>query len=69
MAQNHERGVREFSLASRIRSILHRTISATGSRKYIANQSEHHRTRTFDEELLVLLKLYELKFDEHHLWD
>ena len=36
---------------------------------YIANPPKHHRRRTFDEELLGLLKLYELEFDERHLWD
>ncbi len=35
----------------------------------IANQSEHHRRKTFQEELRALLKLYELEFDESHLWD
>jgi putative transposase len=36
---------------------------------YIANQPEHHRRKTFQEELSALLKLYELEFDERHLWD
>jgi REP element-mobilizing transposase RayT len=36
---------------------------------YIANQAEHHRQKTFEEELRALLKLYELQFDERHLWD
>jgi putative transposase len=36
---------------------------------YIANQQEHHRRETFQEELRALLELYELEFDEHHLWD
>ena len=35
---------------------------------YIAKQAEHHRKRTFEEELRALLKLYELEFDERYLW-
>ncbi len=40
-----------------------------GTIVYIANQPEHHRRKTFEEELRALLKLYELEFDERHLWD
>jgi hypothetical protein len=69
MAENQGRGVREFSLASRLRSILHRAIRLQEVLAYIANQPERHRRRTFDEELRALLKLYELEFDECHLWD
>jgi putative transposase len=36
---------------------------------YIAHQPEHHRRKTFEEELRALLKLYQLEFDERHLWD
>jgi putative transposase len=36
---------------------------------YIAQQPEHHRRKTFEEELRALLKLYQLEFDERHLWD
>jgi len=36
---------------------------------YIASQPEHYRRKTFEQELRALLKLYELEFDEHHLWD
>jgi REP element-mobilizing transposase RayT len=31
---------------------------------YIANQKEHHRRKTFQEELRVLLKKYEIEYDE-----
>jgi REP element-mobilizing transposase RayT len=36
---------------------------------YIANQSKHHRVRTFEEELRSFLKRYEVEFDERYLWD
>jgi putative transposase len=40
-----------------------------GARKYIASQKEHHKTVTFKEELLTMLKRAEIKYDENYLWD
>jgi putative transposase len=36
---------------------------------YIENQNEHHRDKKFEEELIELLKLYEVEYDERYLWD
>lgn len=36
---------------------------------YIANQQEHHRSRSFQEEYRQLLKDYEISFDERYLWE
>ncbi|MGJ8695680.1 MAG: IS200/IS605 family transposase [Verrucomicrobiaceae bacterium] len=36
---------------------------------YIANQEEHHRTKTFKEEYLTFLKRYRITYDEKYLWD
>ncbi len=38
-------------------------------RRYIANQREHHRARSFKDELLDLLKRGNVAFDETYLWD
>ncbi|MEO5803950.1 MAG: IS200/IS605 family transposase [Verrucomicrobiota bacterium] len=38
-------------------------------RAYIANQKEHHRTKTFQEEFRTFLKKYEVDFDERYVWD
>ena len=37
-------------------------------RTYIAQQEQHHRVRTFQEEFRSFLKRYELAFDEQYLW-
>jgi putative transposase len=37
--------------------------------KYIDNQEEHHRTKSFKEELLDFLDKYGIEFDEKYLWD
>jgi putative transposase len=37
--------------------------------KYVANQQEHHRTKTFQEEYREFLKRYGVAFDERYVWD
>lgn len=36
---------------------------------YIANQAEHHRVKSFQEELIEFLKGYDVEYDEKYLWD
>jgi REP element-mobilizing transposase RayT len=38
-------------------------------REYIANQEEHHRTETFQEEFRRLLEKYGVEYDERYVWD
>lgn len=38
-------------------------------RDYIANQREHHRTRTFQEEFRMFLERHGVEFDERYVWD
>lgn len=38
-------------------------------RDYVANQDEHHRSRTFQEELRALLVAHGVEFDERYVWD
>jgi REP-associated tyrosine transposase len=37
-------------------------------KKYIAGQKEHHRKRTFQEELIAFLEDYGTAYDEQYLW-
>ena len=37
--------------------------------KYIADQQEHHRVKTFQDEYRVFLKKRALEFDERYVWD
>jgi len=37
--------------------------------RYIENQEEHHRTKDFKEEYLVLLQTHGVKYDERYIWD
>jgi len=38
-------------------------------RRYIANQEEHHRLVTFEEEFRAFLHRYGVEYDERHVWD
>ncbi len=38
-------------------------------RTYVRNQEQHHRRRTFQEELRALLDKHGVEYDERYLWD
>jgi len=40
-----------------------------GLKQYLANQKEHHRKRTFQEELIQFLDDYGIEYDERYLWN
>jgi REP element-mobilizing transposase RayT len=37
--------------------------------RYIANQKEHHKKKSFQEEYRAFLKKYNIEFDERYVWD
>jgi len=37
-------------------------------KEYIANQVEHHRTKTFQEEYIAFLQKHGVEYDEKYLW-
>src|SRR5690606_9301299 len=37
--------------------------------RYIANQEEHHRRKTFKEEYIGFLKKFEIEYDEKYLFE
>jgi len=36
---------------------------------YIANQEEHHRKRTYQEEFRLMLERHGIEYDERYVWD
>ncbi|MFN7141705.1 MAG: transposase [Limisphaerales bacterium] len=55
-----QRGYSDFSVSqSNVERVL----------KYIANQEEHHRKITFQDELRTLLRKHNVEWDERYLWD
>ena len=41
----------------------------SGLMRYINAQKEHHKSQSFKEELLAILKKYGVEYDEKYLWD
>lgn len=39
-----------------------------GVRRYVLNQEEHHRRKSFQEEYVELLKAGNIEYDERYLW-
>ena len=37
--------------------------------KYIANQQDHHKKKTFQDEFRAFLKKYDVEYDERYVWD
>ncbi len=37
-------------------------------KRYLSRQKEHHKTKTFQEELLEFLRKYGIAYDERYLW-
>jgi REP element-mobilizing transposase RayT len=37
--------------------------------RYIRNQKEHHRKKTFKQEYISFLRKYSIDYDERYLWD
>jgi REP element-mobilizing transposase RayT len=43
--------------------------SVPGVSQYIAEQEEHHKKRTFQEEYVAFLKKNKVAYDERYIWD
>jgi REP element-mobilizing transposase RayT len=44
--------------------------SSTGAlKRYIANQKEHHRKQTFQDEFRTLLRKYRIEYNERYIWE
>jgi len=48
-------------------SVSHSNVQAV--REYISSQREHHRKRTFQDELRALLEKHGVDYDERYIWD
>ncbi len=64
---HNEMGLPEFSWQEGYGAFTVSPPALCAVRKYLASQEEHHRKRTFREELLDLLKQAEVEFDEKWL--
>jgi REP element-mobilizing transposase RayT len=43
--------------------------SLEGAKRYVEGQKEHHKTVSFKDELIAMLKRAQINYDEKYLWD
>jgi putative transposase len=61
-------GVKRFAWQQGYRAFTVSESNRDSVKEYIANQAEHHRTKTFQEEYPAFLKKHRVEFDERYLW-
>jgi REP element-mobilizing transposase RayT len=64
----HQHGARQFTWQQGYGAFTVSPSQINNVQRYIANQMEHHRKQTFEEEYLSLLRLSGVEFDERYLW-
>jgi putative transposase len=67
--RNHVRNRGSFSWQSGYSAFSVSQSNCEKVREYIANQEEHHRRLSFQDEVRLLLKKHVVEFDEKYLWD
>lgn len=64
-----DRKLSEFSWQSGYGAFSVSRPQISGAVKYIEKQKEHHKTQTYKDELLTMLKMSRMQYDEKFLWD
>jgi putative transposase len=61
-------GVKDFAWQQGYAAFTVSVSNCEAVKPYIIKQPEHHRTKTFQEEYLALLKRHEIAYEEKYLW-
>ena len=64
----HQHGVSKFAWQDGYGAFTVSPSQLSRVQNYIAEQVEHHRQKTFEEEYVELLRLSGAEFDEKYLW-
>lgn len=64
----HSHGVRKFAWQEGYGAFTVSPSQVDAVKRYIANQVEHHRRKSYEEEYLELLRLAGVQFDERYVW-
>lgn len=64
----HEEGHKDFAWQSGYGAFSVSRSNVETVYKYIANQEEHHRRMTFQEEYVMFLQKHGIEYDERYLW-
>ena len=65
----HEKWSREFGWQTGYGVFSVSESNVVAVTKYIAEQKEHHRKQSFQEEFVAFLKRNNVAYDERYLWD
>jgi hypothetical protein len=68
-AKKQAQSLRHFQRQSGYAAFSVSQSSAPRVKTYIANQEQHHRKITFQDEFRLLLTRHEIEFDERLVWD
>ena len=68
-AKEREAGLRDFGWQNGYGMFSIGASQIEDVRRYIAEQEQHHRKVSFQDEFRLLLKRYELAYDERYVWD
>ena len=64
----HQHGVTKFAWQEGYGAFTVSPSQLNSVQRYIADQVEHHRKKTFEEEYVELLRLSRVEFDDRYLW-
>ena len=67
--KEHGKELRNFAWQSGYGAFAVSESNVETVRQYIANQKEHHRVKTFQEEYRQFLERHQIHYDERYVWD
>jgi REP element-mobilizing transposase RayT len=65
----HEKWNRQFAWQNGYGAFSVSESSVPGVSRYIANQEEHHKKHTFQQEYVAFLKKNNVAYDERYIWE
>jgi REP element-mobilizing transposase RayT len=68
-AKERDRSLSAFQWQNGYAALSVSQSNAPRVRQYIATQDEHHRSRSFQDELRIFLRRHRIAFDERYVWD
>ncbi|HET6324901.1 MAG TPA: IS200/IS605 family transposase [Planctomycetaceae bacterium] len=67
--KRHSRGTPAFRWQAGYAVFSVSASNAGRVKRYIENQDEHHRAKTFQDELRAFFRRHQIEFDERYVWD
>ena len=67
--KRHDRGTSAFQWQAGYAVFSVSGSNASRVHRYIGTQDEHHRVKTFQDELRAFFRRHQIEFDERYVWD